>query len=960
MTDVSTVVASYDGLDTEASVHFNGCGCSGCMAARDDTERSGDTQSTGGTSLAGEASLGEMADYLQYGYWNSSIGRHHNVGTTGYDANNGVLLYNVSGYSADSDGLTDARAELVRDAFDLFEAVLGIDFQETTSTNTNDVDFFFRDNDSGAYAGGGSSGGYIRYSTINVASSWSGGTSTYDDYTLQTILHEIGHALGLGHQGQYNGSASYNSNAIYELDSWQATMMSYFSQSENSAISASYEFLQTPMAVDWIALDNIYGQYGYGISNAFRGDTVYGFNTNISADESRIWNEFANYANRTASTIVDGDGIDTLDVSGYSANQKIDLTVQTAGQTSQNTSDIGGRVGNLTLAVGTVIENAVGGSGNDEIIGNEADNVLEGGAGNDRLVGLQGDDMFFGDAGVDTAVFTASFGSYAFSLFRGAIEVIGEGIDYVFNTVENLEFSDGLRSFASLFQTIDNYKPEAFDDTVTVGEGYVATIAISANDQDLDGDELVVVKINDIDVSVGDRLTLASGAIVEVNADGTLTYDQNGTTAGMNFGQTGIELISYRVSDGTSFSDAVLRINIEGNSTPEGVDDAFVTRAGAIALFDVLGNDSDEDGDALTITAINGVELSKGGSYTLGSGARLTLNNSGLLSFDQMGAFLYLDEGESEDVSFYYTVTDGVSVSYATVSVTIEGQSGPVANDDIYRVGEGSAATFDVLSNDFDVNMDPLTVTEVAGQAISAGGTVTLASGARVTLNGDGTLSYDQAGAFNALSNFETETDGFDYTVSDGTTTDTGAVNVTVEGYEKPEEDYDDWFVGAQGADWVASALVNNPRVYGANGNDDLIGGGASSGDVLAGGQGRDWLWGLSGDDVLLGNEGSDRLFGGDGSDLLFGGSGNDRLMGGAGADRFVYETGGDGDVIVDFEVGVDQIVVDYTGYTDFDDLAEKVTQSGESAVINFGGGDQLRVLDVTVAELGQDSFIFV
>ncbi|MDY8109392.1 M10 family metallopeptidase C-terminal domain-containing protein [Fulvimarina sp. 2208YS6-2-32] len=438
-------------------LNITGCSCPACAQGPSDPEQAG--MERAGLATAGarstSATLGDMADYLRTGFWGET-GFQHNLGSTGIDPNNGVLHYNVTGtggalgYSGlgDANGVTSARAGLIRDAFDLYSAVLGIEFVETTDTSKDVVDFFFTDNERGAFASTMLfDDGTAHYSHINVERKWSNGTSTYDDYTLQTILHEIGHGLGLGHQGKYNGSGSYKSDARFAIDSWQATMMSYFSQTENTAVKADNAYLQTPMAVDWIALNDIYGQYGYGTSNAFLGDTIYGFDTNITSDVSQIWNRFSDYAHRTASTIIDGGGIDMLDLSGYSATQKIDLTVQTDDQRSQNTSDIGGRIGNLTLGVGTVIEHVRGGSGNDTIIGNAADNVLIGGAGDDVLNGKAGNDTFHGGAGRDTVVYDDSFSSFAFSMIDGALEVIGDGIDFVYDTIESLTFTDKTVSF---------------------------------------------------------------------------------------------------------------------------------------------------------------------------------------------------------------------------------------------------------------------------------------------------------------------------------------------------------------------------------------------------------------------------------------------------------------------------------------------------------------------------------
>ncbi|WP_158547405.1 M10 family metallopeptidase C-terminal domain-containing protein [Rhodovulum sp. 12E13] len=441
-------------------VHESGCACAACVM-RPEPDPDAPPPEPDGRVLSAlpTGTLDQLADYLRDGYWVEGGGRafHWNLTSSGLNPNSGVLLYNVSGYvhsvRSDADGITDDRKELVREAFKLFEATLGIDFEETTSDDPSTVDFFFGDNDSGAYASSGYSffsgqPGMITRSYINVAESWSGGTSTYDDYTLQTILHEIGHALGLGHQGYYNGSAGYPGDATFSNDSWQASMMSYFAQSENTTVDANYEFLQTPMAVDWMALDDIYGSQShggvtFGVQNAFTGDTVWGFNTTITSEVSDIWANFSSYAHRTASTIVDGGGTDTLDFSGYALDQSIDLRASERGATAPHVSDIGGSRGNLTIAEGTVIENAIGGSGADAIRGNAAANHLQGGAGDDTLTGAEGNDTLTGGTGDDVAVFSGNRAAYTVTGTRDSATVSGADGTDTLSGIETLQFDDG-------------------------------------------------------------------------------------------------------------------------------------------------------------------------------------------------------------------------------------------------------------------------------------------------------------------------------------------------------------------------------------------------------------------------------------------------------------------------------------------------------------------------------------
>ena len=132
------------------------------------------------------------------------------------------------------------------------------------------------------------------------------------------------------------------------------------------------------MVADWIALDDLYSQYGFGINNAFTEDTTYGFETNIGEGTSLVFNKLKDLIPTTAYTIVDGGGNDVLDLSGFSATQLIDLRPSDKLTTNAYTSNVGGLIGNLSFAPGTLIESVVGGSGPDTFRGNNSNNSFDG------------------------------------------------------------------------------------------------------------------------------------------------------------------------------------------------------------------------------------------------------------------------------------------------------------------------------------------------------------------------------------------------------------------------------------------------------------------------------------------------------------------------------------------------------------------------------------------------------
>ena len=317
------------------------------------------------------------------------------------------INYNVSGFSADTNGLTAARRNMIRDVFKYYSNFLGINFNEVTTSGVNTIRF--RDNDSGAWSNLGPNA--LGQTTININSGWNGGATAMDSYAWKTAVHEIGHSLGLGHAGHYNGAGvTWAGDAEYWNDTRLLTNMSYFNpnngdgvtnSNEHSTITGSHINNATMMAGDYYAFRDIYSNVAH--VDAHAGNTTLGFGTNISNASDPVWNQMVNNIDKSRFFYTDKatGSYDTVDFRNFADNQRIDLRVTTRGMTDAYWSNIGGEVKNLAFADHSVFERAISGSGNDTVIGNRTNNALYGMAGNDKLYGLSGRDSLFGSNGHD-------------------------------------------------------------------------------------------------------------------------------------------------------------------------------------------------------------------------------------------------------------------------------------------------------------------------------------------------------------------------------------------------------------------------------------------------------------------------------------------------------------------------------------------------------------------------------
>jgi hypothetical protein len=349
---------------------------------------------------------------------------------------------------------------------------------------------------------------------------------------------------------------------------------------------------------------------------------------------------------------------------------------------------------------------------------------------------------------------------------HGAAAIEGAAIRYTpdvnYSGADSFTYqaSDGQAqsSAATVSLTINpvNDPPVAVDDSVSTAQGTPRLIAVLGNDSDPDGDTLSIQSVTDP----------AHGSAVIQGTEVLYTPDP---------GYVGLDTFGYTCSDGHGGSDAAqVTVDVGNvNDPPTAVDDAATTAEDTEVGIPVLANDSDPDGDTLSISD-------------------LTQPAHGVAVIDGVTVRYTPSANYSGPDSFTYTASDGELTDTATVAITITAVNDPpIATDDSAETPEDTAVVIPVLANDSDPDAASLSIAAISLPAHGAA----VIEGAAIRY----TPSANYYGP-----------DSFTYTVTDGALIDTAQVSLTVSAVNDAPTAGDD----------VAGTLLDTPVSISALAND--------------------------------------------------------------------------------------------------------------------------------------------
>ena len=446
----------------------------------------------------------------------------------------------------------------------------------------------------------------------------------------------------------------------------------------------------------------------------------------------------------------------------------------------------------------------------------------------------------------------------------------------------------------------------------------------------------------------------AQGTVVN-NGDGTFTF-----TPGPDFRDLGDDdsravTFTYTATDRHSglSNEATVTAVVFGLNRPPSAADVDTGTTEDAALTQAFGATDKEDAPA---------DL----SYTVLSppaDGSVTVNEDGTFTFDPDDDFQDLAAGGTRIVTFTYRATDtqGLASNPATVTITVAGLNDtPTAADLKGSVTEGSATPPITFKGD-DADSDD-------DQATLSYAIVQQPSGGTVTINGDGTFTFDTGADFDFLLKGQSKDVTFTYRATDshGAVSNLATVTITVMG-ENVIPVSDECPIPSDLTNYAYSGGTNGPNtinrsgnngsqwIQGFGGNDTLTGAGLA--DLIEGGNGNDKLDGGGGADVILAGAGDDEIAGGDELDCVDGGAGNDTANGGGSNDDLHGDEGddvllgGDGEDTLEGGDGNDELSADQGQ----DVLAGG---DGEDTIDGGEGDDKMEggaANDLLVGDQGQD-----